>query len=100
MLAFLFMATFGSLLYFVSIYLQNVLGYDALQTGLGFVVPTTLVVAASALAGPVSTRIGLRATFAAALAIGAVGVAALAYSLIADAAYVELLPGLILVRNR
>jgi predicted MFS family arabinose efflux permease len=38
-LAFLFMATFGSLLYFVSIYLQNVLGYDALQTGLGFVVP-------------------------------------------------------------
>ena len=96
MLAFLFMATFGSLLYFVSIYLQNVLGYDALHTGLGFVVPTTLVVAASALAGPVSTRIGLRATFAAALAIGAVGVTALAYSLVADAAYVELLPGLIL----
>ena len=61
-LAFLFMATFGSLLYFVSIYLQNVLGYDALHTGLGFVVPTALVVAASALAGPVSTRIGLRAT--------------------------------------
>ena len=61
-LAFLFMATFGSLLYFVSIYLQNVLGYDALQTGLGFVVPTALVVAASALAGPVSTRIGLRST--------------------------------------
>ena len=70
-LAFLFMATFGSLLYFVSIYLQNVLGYDALLTGLGFVVPTALVVAASALAGPVSTRIGLRATFLTALAIGA-----------------------------
>jgi MFS family permease len=95
-LAFLFMATFGSLLYFVSIYLQNVLGYDALQTGLGFVVPTALVVAASALAGPVSTRIGLRATFLTALAVGAVGAAALAYSLDADAAYVELLPGLIL----
>ncbi len=95
-LAFLFMATFGSLLYFVSIYLQNVLGYDALHTGLGFVVPTALVVAASALAGPVSTRIGLRATCLAALAIGAVGAAALAYTLDADAAYLELLPGLIL----
>ena len=70
-LAFLFMATFESLLYFVSIYLQNVLGYDALFTGLGFVVPTALVVAASALAGPVSTRIGLRATFLTALAVGA-----------------------------
>ena len=96
-LASLFMATFGSLLYFVSIYLQDVLGYDALQTGLGFVVPTALVVAASALAGPVSTRIGLRATFLAALAVGAVGAAALAYALDADATYVALLPGLILV---
>ena len=94
MLAFLFMATFGS--YFVSIYLQDVLGYDALFTGLGFVVPTALVVAASALAGPVSTRIGLRATFLTALAVGAVGAAALAYSLDANAAYLEPLPGLIL----
>ena len=74
-LAFLFMATFGSLMYFVSIYLQNVLGYDALQTGLGFVIPTALVVAASALAGPVSTRIGLRTTCLAALSTGAVGAA-------------------------
>ena len=96
-LAFLFMATFGLLLYFVSIYLQNVLAYDALQTGLGFVVPTALVVAASALTGPVSTRIGLRTTCLAALAIGATGAAALAYTLTADAVYVELLPGLILV---
>jgi MFS family permease len=96
-LAFLFMATFGSLLYFVSIYLQNVLGYDALQTGLGFIAPTTIVLAASALAGPVSTRIGLRMTCLVALAIGAVGAVALAYAMTADARYVHLLPGLILV---
>jgi MFS family permease len=96
-LAFLFMATFGSLMYFVSIYLQNVLGYDALQTGLGFVIPTALVVAASALAGPVSTRIGLRTTCLAALSTGAVGAAVLAYTLTADAGYLELLPGLTLV---
>jgi MFS family permease len=96
-LAFLFMATFGSLLYFVSIYLQDVLGYDALQTGLGFVVPTALVVAASVLAGPISTRIGLRTTCLTALAIGATGAAALAYTLTADARYPELLPGLLLV---
>ena len=52
-LAFLFMATFDALLFFVSIYLQNVLGYNALQTGLGFVVPTTVVVFASSTARPV-----------------------------------------------
>jgi EmrB/QacA subfamily drug resistance transporter len=95
-LAFLFMATFGSLLYFVSIFLQDVLGYDALHTGLGFVVPTALVVVASALAGPASSRIGLRATILSALVVGAVGAVALAYALEADATYVELLPGLAL----
>jgi MFS family permease len=96
-LSFLFMATFGSLLYFVSIYLQNVLRYDALQTGLGFLAPTTVVVAASALAGTISTRIGLRTTCLAALAVGAAGAALLAANLTADAGYLGLLPGLLLV---
>jgi MFS family permease len=96
-LSFLFMATFGSLLYFVSIYLQNVLGYDALQTGLGFLAPTAVVVAASGLAGMVSTRIGLRTTILAALVVGAAGAALLATNLTASAGYPGLLPGLLLV---
>src|SRR5262249_52795687 len=41
--AFLFMATFGSVLYFLSIYFQEILGYDALQTGVGFLIPTAVV---------------------------------------------------------
>ena len=96
-LSFLFMATFGSLLYFVSIYLQNVLQYDALQTGLGFLAPTTVVLAASALAGAVSTWIGLRTTCLAALAVGASGAALLAANLTATAGYLGLLPGFLLV---
>ena len=96
-LSFLFMATFGSLLYFVSIYLQNVLGYDALQTGLGFLAPTAVVVAASGLAGLVSTRIGLRTTILTALVVGAAGAALLATNLTAGAGYPGLLPGLLLV---
>ena len=50
-------------------------GYDALQTGVGFLLPTAFVVAGSALAGPVSTRFGLRRHVVAALAIGALGAA-------------------------
>jgi MFS family permease len=96
-LSFLFMATFGSLLYFVSIYMQNVLRYDALQTGLGFLAPTSVVLVASAFAGAVSTRIGLRMTCLAALAIGASGAALLAANLTATAGYLGLLPGLLLV---
>jgi hypothetical protein len=96
-IAFMFMATFGSLLYFVSIYLQDVLRYTALQTGMGFLASTAVVVAASALAGPLSTRIGLRTTCLAALAIGALGAAILGATMTANAHYVDLLPGLILV---
>ena len=49
-IAFMFMATFGSALYFLSIYFQDVRGYDALEAGVGFLLPTSVVVAGSALA--------------------------------------------------
>ena len=51
----LFMATFGSLLYFLSLYFQDVMGYDALGTGIGFLLPTAFVVAGSTMAGRVAT---------------------------------------------
>lgn len=95
--AFMFMATFGSLLYFVSVYLQDVLNYDALQTGLGFLAPTAVVAAASALAGPVSTRIGLKATLIGSLGVGLVGAITLWFAITSNASYLDLLPGLLLV---
>jgi MFS family permease len=96
-IAFLFWATFGSVLYFLTLYLQDVHGYDALQTGLGFLVPTAVVVAGSALAGRVVTRWGLKPTLVAALSIGAVGALALGLAMSPDGSYVELVPGLVLV---
>lgn len=95
--AFMFTATFGSLLYFLSIYLQNVRGYNALETGLGFLLPTAVVVAGSSFAGRVVTRIGLRRTLIAALAIGAVGAAGLGLAMSPDSSYVSLAPGLVAV---
>jgi MFS family permease len=96
-IAFLFMATFGSLLYFLSIYFQDVHGYDALQTGVAFLLPTAFVVAGSALAGGLVTRVGLRATLVAALAVGALGAVALALAMSPDGSYAALSPGLIAV---
>ncbi|MEU4195694.1 MFS transporter [Kribbella sp. NPDC026611] len=95
-IAFLFAATFGSLLYFLSIYLQDVRGYDPLETGLGFLLPTAVVVAGSTVAGQAVTRFGLRSTLLAALAIGAVGAGALGVGMSAGT-YVALVPGLVLV---
>src|SRR5262245_35264688 len=97
LIAFMFMATFGSLLYFLSIYFQNVRGYDALETGAGFLLPTAVVVAGSALAGHVVTRFGLRFTLIAAPIIGAAGAVAVALAISPDRSYATLIPGLLAV---
>ncbi|MGP4085769.1 MFS transporter [Streptomyces sp. KR55] len=93
--AFMFMATFGSVLYFLSIYFQQILGYDALQTGTGFLIPTAVVVAGSTTAGQFVTRFGLRITLVAALAFGALGAVLLGVAISPDGSYAELIPGLI-----
>jgi EmrB/QacA subfamily drug resistance transporter len=96
-MAFLFWATFGSILYFLTLYFQDVHGYDALQTGIAFLVPTAVVVTGSSVAGNVATRCGLRRTMVAALVVGAVGALALGLAMSPDAPYVALLPGLVLI---
>ena len=96
-IAFLFWATFGSVLYFLTLYLQDVRGYDALETGVGFLLPTAVVVAGSALAGRIATRFGLRRTLVAALIIGALGALALGVAMSPNGSYAELIPGLILL---
>ena len=94
-IAFMFLATFGSVLYFLSIYFQEILGYDALQTGAGFLIPTAVVVAGSTTAGQLVTRFGLRRTLAAALAVGALGAVALGLAISPDGTYIELIAGLV-----
>jgi EmrB/QacA subfamily drug resistance transporter len=96
-IAFLFWATFGSVLYFLTLYFQDVRGYDALETGVGFLLPTAVVVAGSSLAGRIATRFGLRHTLVAALAIGAIGALALGLAMSPNGSYAALIPGLILL---
>ncbi|MEU9116437.1 MFS transporter [Streptomyces sp. NPDC048483] len=94
-IAFMFMATFGSVLYFLSIYFQQILGYNALQTGAGFLIPTAVVVAGSTTAGQFVTRFGLRITLVAALAFGTLGAVLLGMAISPDGSYIELIPGFI-----
>ena len=96
-IAFLFWATFGSVLYFLTLYFQDVHGYDPLETGLAFLLPTAVVVVSSALAGRVATLCGLRATLVGALAVGAIGAAMLGLGMSADGSYWALVPGLTLM---
>jgi predicted MFS family arabinose efflux permease len=94
-IAFLFMATFGSVLYFLTIYFQEVHAYDALQTGIAFLLPTAVVVVASALGGRAATRFGLRLTLVAALIVGALGALAVGSAMSPEGSYLALIPGLI-----
>jgi MFS family permease len=94
-IAFLFFATFGSVLYFLTIHFQEVRGYDALQTGVAFLLPTVFVVAGSALAGRFVTRLGLRPTLIGALLVGALGAAGLGLGMGPDGSYGALVPGLV-----
>lgn len=93
----MFMATFGSLLYFLSIYFQDVRGYEALETGVAFLLPTAAVVAGSTTAGRVVTRFGLRFTLVSALTVGAGGAVALGLAMSPDTSYASLIPDLVAV---
>lgn len=96
-IAFLFWATFGSVLYFLTLYFQDVHEYDALQTGAAFLVPTAVVVTGSTLAGQLVTRCGLKPTLIGAIAVGAFGALALGLAMSPTGSYGALLPGLILI---
>jgi EmrB/QacA subfamily drug resistance transporter len=87
------LAMFG-VFFFVSLYMQNILGYSAVQAGAAFLPMTVLIVLIAPLAGRMTDRIGSRAFMT-------VGMALLAVQLLyfsrlgSDATYWELLPAMI-----
>lgn len=94
-ITFVYMATFGVLPYFLTVLMQSVHGYSALQTGLAFLVPSVAIATGTQLGERLTTRSGLRMTLLIGFAVGAVGTAAMAAGFDADAGYWPLVPGLV-----
>jgi EmrB/QacA subfamily drug resistance transporter len=92
---FIYMATFGVLPYFLTVLMQNVHGYSALQAGLAFLIPSLAIAAGTQLGERLTTRSGARATLLTGFAVGVVGTAGLALGFDADAGYGLLVPGLV-----
>ncbi|OXM72776.1 MFS transporter [Amycolatopsis sp. KNN50.9b] len=92
---FIYMATFGVLPYFLTVLMQSVHGYSALQTGLAFLVPSLAIATGTQLGERLTTRIGLRTTLILGFGVGVVGTAAMAIGFDAGAGYGVLVPGLI-----
>ncbi|MEU8133099.1 MFS transporter [Streptodolium elevatio] len=94
---FLYMGTFGTLLYFLTVYFQGVHGYDALTTGLAFLVPMVAIAIGSQSAGRLATRYGIRPIMVLSLVVGGVGAVVVGATMATDASYAALIPGLIVL---
>jgi EmrB/QacA subfamily drug resistance transporter len=81
-----------AMFFFLTLYLQQVLGLSALGAGLVFVPVTLSVVTGSTLAPRVIARVGLRAALTAGMVSGSAGLALLA-TVNAGGSWVQVLPG-------
>jgi EmrB/QacA subfamily drug resistance transporter len=88
------MSSFGMQLYFLTIYLQQILDESPLRAGLTFLPLAISVVVGTQLGGRLVGRIGIARTLAAGMAFGAAGLF-LYLRLPADGALVDVIPGLI-----
>ena len=88
------LAMFG-VFFFVSLYMQNILGYSAVQAGAAFLPMTVLIILVAPIAGKTSDRIGSRGLMTVGMLLIAVQLM-LFSRLGADATYWQLLPSLVI----
>lgn len=93
---FVFGATMQNVVYFLTMYLQNVLGYSALSSGLAFLGLSLVIAVGNFVAERLIVRIGTRTTLFIALALGAAGSAVLAAGMLANGSYWTILAGILI----
>jgi EmrB/QacA subfamily drug resistance transporter len=88
------LAMFG-VFFFVSLYMQNVLGYSAVQAGAAFLPMTVLIILIAPIAGRTSDRVGSRSLMTVGMLL--VGIQLVYFSQLGrDSTYWQLLPALLL----
>lgn len=97
-LAVLLRAAIFSWFYFAALYMQNILGFTALQTGLGFL-PATLIIAVCAytLTARLVARVGARTPIVGGAALVGLGLGAFALSPTDGTYTADVLPGMVLL---
>ncbi len=96
-ITFIFMGTFGTQYYFLTVYLQDVLSFDALQTGLAFVPLAVLVTAGTKIGEKLVGRASVRGAMIVGLLLGAAGMTLFAVQIAPEGTYVAILPALVLL---
>ncbi|MFI0349952.1 MFS transporter [Actinomadura sp. 9N407] len=90
-----FGATMQNLIYFLTLYFQDVLGYSALRGGLAFLSLSVIISIANLVAERLINRIGTRTTLIIALLLGSGGGALMALGMRTDGSYWTILGGLV-----
>jgi EmrB/QacA subfamily drug resistance transporter len=88
------LAMFG-VFFFVSLYMQNVLGYSAVQAGAAFLPMTILIILIAPIAGKTSDRLGSRWLMTSGMVLIAIELVYFS-TLGADATYLQLLPAFLI----
>jgi predicted MFS family arabinose efflux permease len=94
------LVTFAGLLamfFFLTLYMQNVLGYSPMQTGVAYVPVTVGVVIAAGISSQLIPRIGTRPVIVTGALIGAAGVYSLSRIPVDGSYATDLLPGLVVM---
>jgi MFS family permease len=84
-----------AMLLYIVLYLQDLLGYSALQTGLRLLIMSAVTLPAAIASGQLSSRVPLRLLISLGLALSGVGLLLMA-GLAADSSWTHLIPGLVL----
>lgn len=92
---FIFGMTLNSVPYALTQYFQAVLGFGALEAGMGFLVPTAAITAGNLLGERLVARFGVSAVLIGGLSLGAIGAVLLTPGMAADGTYLAALPGLV-----
>ncbi|WP_245646268.1 MFS transporter [Nocardiopsis trehalosi] len=87
--------TMQNLVYFLTLYFQDVLGYSALQAGLAFLILSVVIAFANFVAERLIIRIGARATLVIALLLGSGGGVLMAVGMRTDGSFGTILAGLV-----
>jgi MFS family permease len=90
-------AGFLALFFYVTLYMQNVLGYSAVQTGLAYLPLCGIAVVAAGISSQLIGRLGTRPVIVAGAVIGAGGLYWLSRISVGGSYVGDLLPGLLLV---
>ncbi len=90
-------AAVASMVFILTLYMQQVLGYSALQTGMAFLPHALAAMAAAPLASQLLTRIGVKSTMVSGMVASMVGLLLLTHIPVQGNFVRDLLPGTVLV---